>query len=938
MNDKVFGNTFRLDQKLIDSLRALQTSDNILGAIDAGEIHYRDKFGNDFFSYLCCAFEKPQLDQIITAINSKYAIFDKTISRFQKHADNPTDRALILENLTKLYPFEKDVKTEPARKSKTFTLPNLRRTPPKLEESYLLETRSEVDELFEKLKEITTTSDLPQTLKEIFTKCDTIINRQTVQNQPISPTIVVSAMAIKMELALDFDIAFDATAQSDPKLCPDIILNCGNFSAVRNNANSFYVAHKEIMRINSLLPKDISSLLTPQIVSACISISRRVAARMIPSFASQQSDETAAVYEVPDLLAAASFAPQTSILEQANIRRMFHELWEVELLRPLLSNAAYATLGLAIKDGKLQRITPLKIIFFDKGLSSIRDTGDITGLTHDSRVSVAISTRDPHGIDTLRSDAIIKGTIIHELHHFWERLKHSQSSALPYLEGSSSKPPQLAPTIFQQFCNLLASGRIVKKVIPETKPDRNQEIKERLDRMTKEAEEIKKDSGLLVTQKFSSGGYRTLVREPFSTFNAVTHYEKDQETQHSEIVVRVPASLGTLTAEGHSAEEAMKAMKDSGLEECIKFFLEEVSQMQEKIQKLQEQSQIIFTNPQKEKDFFAKNDLERALDLQDTQAVVTLCRPEQITTLSHDLPLLHRAILHLIKTAKNSDHPDSEIALSKFREIRDQLYFSPDTPRAAFSLILDTIDITIDEEHIKQIASRSSKEIAADIRSGAIPFRDKFGNDFISYAIRASQKLDRSSFYHKVEDFMLRQYSRISGQHVDTTSRFIEGIISKITPEQTFYRHQESDDFLPGQDQNLLYKSLVENNPKMFWKILKSADDPMEILQQKVPSKFKENNSVIERIAARIEPQIEKSKRADPWLNAFKKILRQYPIDLTKKYGDNDKPLIEMLHWSLREDVKSEVAEIRKKPSSSTFLETAGSLIGRKTKTYPTTL
>lgn len=388
----------------------------------------------------------------------------------------------------------------------------------------LIAGKNEVCSLFTKLVKLddpaTPTPDAER-VQAYVDECNEIINHQLLMAQPFSRLIVAAVFAAKMELYRRNNL--------DEKIRKEFVL-----------------FHRAIGAASDLpkVPQEEKFIWRNFTLRRC----DEVEASLIPHLESVlplKTDARIQDLSVPDVLAASSVICGASH-NLADIRKMYHELWKTESLRPLLTVVACATQGSSCDfEGKVQPSEPVKIIFSDNLLSGYFGEDASLGLSRTGKlVMFSLKGFDNHGMMAVCDDRKAKGTIIHEFHHLWERLYY-QNKALPYPSSVDAAA---------------ASG-----------------VKARLEVMLQEAAAIPEALGLRIVSSFDAKGFAATRYQPFYIFNFARSYEDDEETRHAEVVVRVGNALGTMFETGNPTElcderKAFEIMQSCGLEECLKFF------------------------------------------------------------------------------------------------------------------------------------------------------------------------------------------------------------------------------------------------------------------------------------------------------------------------------------------------------------------------------
>jgi len=625
-------------------------------------------------------------------------------------------------NFSNLYPFNRNkILMERLAKDPKF----------KAVEKRLFADTAEVDQLFEHLRKIENKEkDLAENSTEIIAKCNEILSKQAVlsSKNPLAKVISLAIQAVKMEV-------YTTLNQSEE---------------IRKNYSNFRKAITEIDNLKQSLPRDLLPYLSSAVLEYCYKAANNLASHLNPVIKIKEGTSLNQV-TVPDALVLASVATQDEF-NKTNIRRIFHELWEIESLRPLLTIAAYSVHGHYIYEGKSQSKDPFKIIFSHDSLDGHSSGGITRGLTSSDNIIVSLAEKSAHGLEVVRSNANIRGTIAHELHHGWEKLRYFQHSSLPYTEKQNVSPQKPA-TFFQRHFSSSS------KIAPF---DPNKKTKERLNKMLQEAKDLKlthsirianalDDNFLTSKRTFLTSNSETKELEneqdtypafgspqPFQIFNALKSYSRNERTQHAEIVVRVSNSLGTMVGEGGCLEaQAFEIMRKSGLTECLNFFEEEKQQMEILAKELAEKTGITFAATQKSRDIpeylnysstalhdavrsgdrelisrlikenpaslkdqdsLGQTAFELALDLNNPTAVFAFSKsPEMQQELAQNPRLFRRTIFYLIHTTKDANSPHSEEAAALFKEARNKAGYLSQLPPVISNIFYDAENATLDK-------------------------------------------------------------------------------------------------------------------------------------------------------------------------------------------------------------------------------------------------
>lgn len=708
--------------------------------------------------------------------------------------------------------------------------------------------KDQVDALFARLESI---EDNVGTLREqrddIVRTCQKIITEQKKINAPQSPIMIAAASTVKMEI-------FCRLHQFEEirKEFSEFIRVCGLTSSTTKLLND---EQEKCFKFGAIL----RAKTLPKILFG-----------WLPKVLEIKSGTNPTEISVPDILAGASVVCGDNH-SYNRIREVFHELWQIKNLQPLLTVAACAALGkyCNYKDEVSDKSSTsfydgLQIIFSDK---LIKDVGTM-GMSCDKNVIVVCLGNEAEAetelASTYRSNASLRSTIAHELHHFWEKFTHDSDYAMPYPEAAETGDDSYAPRKIQ------------------------------IQAMLEEAAKITEEHSIEIEEAILCDYRHIKVRQPYQTFrNLFSCYTEEIPVRHAEIVVRVPSALASMAEPGKcSEEEALKMMREAGLGACVDFFLEEQIRMQRAIEligirfrdvlTLDESSKIpayanyrpsIFhaavrredlatltslvasdkTDPTA-KDSSNETALELAIRHDRPELVFAFAQSTKVLLmLSEDLNLLRRTIFYLFDYAKDETSEHREEALELFRNANKM------TGGTAVSRIFSDMRAeTLDKELIEKTKRITPQELLKEIADGKIPYYDNFGNNFGFY-LEATERTD-----------------------------LVEVVREK------YYLSNPRGDFIPN---DTVRTALLKNNPEFF---LGKTFDPT----QKMEISFF-YDSLIESVARRTN-----IKNGREWFEVFKQLIADrstehpHPLEL---FPD----LLTLLPKPFREEIGSGLKERR---------------------------
>lgn len=269
--------------------------------------------------------------------------------------------------------------------------------------------------------------------------------------------------------------------------------------------------------------------------------------------------------KVPEVLFAASSFP--SSVDRDEIRKIFYELWDIKSLRPLMALVAHSIVGrFYLSSGCDTRdvLPPLKIKFVEGSLNySFENQGFVAGRTSSDGIELSIAKKVDDKFIKF-SSSLIKGNLIHEMHHHAEDLIYN-NSMLPY----SDKNRELAEFMLLKLRAMSGEAKNIKL-----------------------GEDIAVSPGVIREQEFF----------PYSAFKDFTSYPEGNATSSKEIPVRVSQCLGSMVGsscpdgEKCTEEKAFEIMQARGLSQCVDFFHQEMLLMKEKVRILDTKRETNFSN------------------------------------------------------------------------------------------------------------------------------------------------------------------------------------------------------------------------------------------------------------------------------------------------------------------------------------------------------
>jgi hypothetical protein len=731
-----------------------------------------------------------------------------------------------------------------------------------------------LNQLFAKLDQLddpstdenTKNENLRTDAEKIIEECNSIINQHTLQpSSTHSNTIIAALHAAKMEIHLRLQNEERITSEYN--------------SLVKASMNLIHAVH------------ELSEDAQESIISTIAFIGHRVTKYLNPVITAKE-DSDITTMSVPDILAMKSFVSNNKFNPNQynlnDIRKTFHQLWQIKHLQPLLTFAAYSALGYhQNQEGEItESAEELKIIFLNDRITR-QNSPDFGGMCIGKNM-IFVSMGEDNERFKIRSTRY--GSItIHELHHYWEESFNQSIRLLPY-----KQPKQ---NIVQRF--LL--------------PDPNLKEKKRLDKMLAEARSIKSSPSETIAHAIFNGVERTSP-QPKSTFLNLQQYPKIDHIQRSEIVVRISESLTDLCLSGkYTEEQALKMLRDSGLNECVDFFLEEQEQMKQFCQKMQQSSGIVFDTDTKpfsfvpsyieyestplheavakgeieeirkilreernclQKDSLNQTALDLAILIQNDNAVIEFFRLERWENIWRELEQdpysLRKAIYHIVGIAKNDQSDLASEALAIFKAAKDLRYTTNGNQIGAMFSEAASSALDINLQTLLKGFTKADEVLSA-IEKGEINRFDKFGNELSFYVMK----------------------SNLNNEEKD---KIREAVISKYD----FFYDQHVVEFLP---KNPLRKIISRNQPDRFIEDLQRKESPIEALKEKlgITAGSTANDSTIELVAMNCNNETRSGRQ---WFEVLKTIIRDYQINPHQKFGSNDATLLDLLPYSLREEMK----------------------------------
>ncbi len=391
--------------------------------------------------------------------------------------------------------------------------------------------RGKIDEVFEKLRD---NSDVA----EIINDCDKIIESKPT----LSKVVIASAMAVKMQLCYE----------------------SGRYEEIQNQYDDFIQTVNDADTACRKLPMNLGSQLNFD-YSKFYNLAAHLAEKLQP-VSEVEKDVDLKNMSVPEVLTQASRVTALTACKAEDIRNIFNKLWKVKLLQPLLTIAAYGAQGYDC-NGNYDPERKLKIIFND-GFARESQGGIVDSGMHFANIVTISLSGKVHGLDFNLENSSIAGTIVHELHHYFEGLRF-QNDDLPYSKVLDSKFP------------------VIRRLAEAAPFGQARDRKTRLDQMIKETKSVKSEGSTEFNFAITKDRTKFISRkQPHHIFQSVKNYLSRDE-RRKEILVRCSEAFGMMSDE-LGEDEIENTLKKSGLEKCVGFFQEEVQEMRQIVSNLQE--------------------------------------------------------------------------------------------------------------------------------------------------------------------------------------------------------------------------------------------------------------------------------------------------------------------------------------------------------------
>lgn len=267
----------------------------------------------------------------------------------------------------------------------------------------LLAAKPEIDAFFAELSEFDDENEISTTALRskkdaLIEKCDALILKQTAKNNPAATLIIATLFAVKLEI-------FSRLGEIE-NIQKDYI------NLLRNSFNA-------------------SALITQEQFTSFFNLTLKSKHSEVIGKFSQAFDKTDSAIKgiidfesasVPDILTNASINCDATI-NDTDIRNIFHDLWKIVALRPLMIYSAFCATGRSCNfkgEIVIDEAQKLKIIFLGSSPES-HENLIIAGKQLSNLILVSTTERDNSGTLPIQySSAKIASIMIHELHHLWE--------------------------------------------------------------------------------------------------------------------------------------------------------------------------------------------------------------------------------------------------------------------------------------------------------------------------------------------------------------------------------------------------------------------------------------------------------------------------------------------------------------------------------------
>jgi hypothetical protein len=704
----------------------------------------------------------------------------------------------------------------------------------KASESHIApQDKKEIDSLFKDLEKLEDTLHSDKSAQEeILQRCSTLIAKHQAKDTTLSKYLLFAIFAAKMEIYHRLD-------RRD-----DISREYAAFSRAEQDAKGNILTTEQQRFIDTSAMFNSAELKEILITKLAVVLDVKKDVK-IPDL------------NVADILASSSFVCG-DIHNLQRIRRIFHELWQVESLQPLMTFAAYAALGNFVdSDNEVTKEYPLMLIFSDEPLED-----STFGIQYKNMVMVSLSDKDDDKEYSFLSDSHIKDTITHELYHFFARVFY-RNNALPYKADESAAMIQV------------------------------------LDKMVAEAASITDTHSITQISRY----YEILVatrKEPFESFSNLESSYKPEKL-HAEVVVRTPAALAAMHKDCGEAE-SLEIMRRSGLNCCVDFFLREVEltkiavsalekEMNKKLAKpgaefcevphyakyrsTELHDAVRSNDPERlrellkgdrnlaETDSFNENALQLAMSSNKPALVFEFAQSAKVIDyLYQNIPLLQRVLFYLVDLAKDETSEFSSQALAIFKQANIAEQNFPVMNKAFFSVREKILDANL----VKDLETLPMPEILAQIGDGRITYYDKFGNSIRMYFAAAERP-------ELMDEVLEHYYPSIA------RGEFIEPDIMRLQ-----LRRKEDP-----------IKFLVELKERA-----KEEDfNPLKLMEMSA-----NHDTLVEHVALRCKlSTLEGGKKA--WFEVFKYIMVEFNINPEMQAAQGSDPLIEILPEEFRQEAKA---------------------------------
>ncbi len=721
----------------------------------------------------------------------------------------------------------------------------------------------EINRLFTKLEyfdDETKKEDLAANAASIIDQSNSLINRHTLATESQWSTVAIAALkTVQMQ----------------------VFLRLENSERIKEEYDSFIRATASTLDIVYQLNEADQKRFTSPFTETARHANKYLvpAVRLKPDAAPQE-------ISVPDILAAATFVSDQNY-NLGEVRSVFHQLWKIDELQPLLLYSAYATLGYRCDfNNEVTQSQPLQIVLVNDKITR-NNRSNYTGFCSGSNM-VVISTKADYGTYEVFNERI-GATLAHELHHYFEESFHQSNQLLPYRNAATS------------FFS-----------------DPNAAIKSQLDKMVKEAISCAQKKEIEVPNSIV-GGRLDKIFQPAETFGRIATYTGaalSQRIRHAEIVVRVSEIVADLCGtKKYSSAETFEKLQNFGLTECVDFFYREQQQMLQSCATIQRVSGINFNHknppakniadyieysPAPSQDALARDslnqtNLELAMQHGNHADVLKFCREiyqesRDWKKLGSDIKLLHKTAFYLAELSYSKDEKLSKAAIELFELAKIMPYSF--NQRQINNVFCDASLNNLDPALLEKIST--TPDILSAIANKELPRFDILKNDLRSYIVKSK-----------------------------TTESKQDDILNTFNEKYDCVTNQTVNYFLP---KNPLRKPLLYCNPEKFLEIFDAAINSekhegqkelgQKLLKDRMSIISLHNDSVIELVAHNCNDDFNGKK----WYEIFKTLVRTYDIDVLHKSENNNQSLSDLLLSDIRADF---LQNFYKKPNPNTTISSA---------------